>query len=321
MSLSTIDILEQIVAATDANGNIPTRSYDKLFSQLPKDVAEQVSKVVKREVGFVIATADYADLEDRVIANLSKDENKISVFTEHIDGHSLGATYYFKEEVIKLVGDYTDHKKAARKLKALVDEGNKEASSIRQKGKPITFGLSYGAYPAKVANTIGCSLEEATIIFEAYHNEMYPDITTFRGEILDVAKEQGYTHLGLGCRLYTSDPDKEVRTLFNANSQFWSILSLLAINKMSTLIEEAGYTEDIKCISTIYDSVYYLVKKDSKILKWFNDNLIEVMTKDFLKDQIVHNEAELEIGLNWSKLHSVGNKATVEEIEEILKDL
>jgi DNA polymerase-1 len=92
--------------------------------------------------GFVIATADYAALEDRVIANLSKDENKISVFTEHIDGHSLGATYYFKEEVIKLVGDYTDHKKAARELKALVDEGSKEAGSIRQKGKPITLNES-----------------------------------------------------------------------------------------------------------------------------------------------------------------------------------
>jgi hypothetical protein len=150
---------------------------------------------------------------------------------------------------------------------------------------------------------------------------MYPDITVFRGNILDVAKEQEYTHLGLGCRLYTSDPDSEVRTLFNANSQFWSILSLLTINKMDTLIEEAGYTEDIKCISTIYDSVYYLVKKDSKILKWLNDNLIEVMTKDFLKDQIVHNEANLEIGLNWSKLTKVPNNVSVDVIEDTLKEL
>ena len=54
--------------------------------------------------GWVILTADYNALEDRVIANLSGDDNKISIFSEGLDGHSLAATYYFKDRVEKILG-------------------------------------------------------------------------------------------------------------------------------------------------------------------------------------------------------------------------
>ena len=78
-------------------------------------------------------------VEDRVIANISNDPNKIAVFTEGLDGHSLAACYYFKEEIIELIGPYNDYKEASRKLKALVDEGNSTAKSIRQRSKPISL--------------------------------------------------------------------------------------------------------------------------------------------------------------------------------------
>ena len=271
--------------------------------------------------GWVIATADYAALEDRVIANLSHDDNKISIFEEGLDGHSLAATYYFKDRVEKILGrPITDNKEASKLLKGLT-ASSKEAKEIRQDGKPVTFGLSYGAYPQKVANTIGCTLEEAQGIFDAYHNEMFPEITKFRKEIVDEAKRIGYTHLGLGCRLYTSDVDKEVRTLFNANSQFWSIMTLLTINKMHSLIDDAGYMDDIKCISTIYDSIYFIVKEDTSIIRWLNNTLIEVMCMDYLVDQRVPNEANMEIGMNWAKLVELSNNATLNEITNKLGEL
>jgi len=271
--------------------------------------------------GSVILTADYNALEDRVIANLSGDKNKIAIFEEGLDGHSLAITYYFKSRVVELIGDYTDNKLAAVKIKTLVDAGNKIAKNLRQEGKKITFGLSYGSHPKKVASTIGCSIEEATDIFNNYHNNMFPDITKFRETVATKAKISGYTHLGLGCRLYTSDVDKEVRSIFNANSQFWSILTLLTINKMHSLIDAVGYEDDIKCIATIYDSIYFTVKEDTEIIKWLNDNLIEVMCTDYLVDQRVPNEANSELGMNWSDLVEVPNNATEEEIEKILKEI
>lgn len=264
--------------------------------------------------GYIILTADYSALEDRVIANLSNDANKKAVFLEGIDGHSLAATYYFKDRVTALIGEYTDHKKAARELQRLVDAENLVAIAIRQDGKPVTFGISYGAYPKKIAETIGCSLGEATVIWEAYHNEMYPQITEFRERVQTVAVERGFSHLGLGCVMYSNDVLRHIRTLFNGNSQFWSILSLLSVNKMHSLIDKAGYTDKIKCISSIYDSIYYIVENDPNTIAWLNTNLINTMKQDFLIDQEVHNTAVSEIGLNWSALHSIPNNATAQEI-------
>ena len=48
---------------------------------------------------FIVLAADLNGLEDRVIANLSGDENKQAVFLENLDGHSLASTYYFKERL------------------------------------------------------------------------------------------------------------------------------------------------------------------------------------------------------------------------------
>lgn len=59
-------------------------------------------------------------------------------------------------------------------------------------------------------------LEEAQQIFDRYHNELYPEISDMRKAVLDTAIEKGRIHLGLGCFMNTSDPEKEVRTLFNA---------------------------------------------------------------------------------------------------------
>ena len=81
-------------------------------------------------------------VEDRVIANLSRDENKLGLFLEGLDGHSLSATYMLPDRVRKLIGPYTDHKQASKNLKQLVDDKNNEAKAIRQDVKPLSFKLA-----------------------------------------------------------------------------------------------------------------------------------------------------------------------------------
>lgn len=165
---------------------------------------------------------------------------------------------------------------------------------------------------------IKCSLEEAEGIFNAYHNDMYPAISKMRDETLAVAKKQGKVHLGLGCYIHTNNPELHIRSLFNGLSQFWSMLSLLTINKLHHLIDEQGYQNDIKVISSIYDSIYLTVKADPTIIKWLNDTIVPIMTKDFMVDQIVHNNAEGEIGLNWSNVLAIKNNATLDDVTEVL---
>ena len=88
---------------------------------------------------------------------------------------------------------------------------------------------------------------------------------------------------------------------------------------MHQLIDERGLQNDVKCIATIYDSIYYIVKKDSSTISWVNDNLIRCMSQDFIKDQIVPNTAEAEIGPSWAVLHELSNNASLDEIEEVLE--
>jgi len=104
--------------------------------------AKPIKECIIARPGFVQLSSDYSALEDRVIGNLSEDTNKLAVFVEKVDGHSLGATYYFKTEVAAIIGPYTDHKEAARLFFNECETGNKTAKTIRQKGKPVTFGLS-----------------------------------------------------------------------------------------------------------------------------------------------------------------------------------
>lgn len=181
------------------------------------------------------------------------------------------------------------------------------------------LNTSDGAFPPKIAATLKISLQEAEEIFSNYHNVLYPGITDYRENyVLATAQAEGEIHLGLGFTLKTDDPGRDIRTLANATCQFWSILTALAINKMHQLIDEKGYEEDVKIISTIYDSIYLEITNDPEIVKWVNDNLIETMLVDFMEDQVVHNEAESDVGYNWADMLKIPNGASVAEVKEIL---
>lgn len=90
---------------------------------------------------------------------------------------------------------------------------------------------------------------------------------------------------------------------------------------MHQLIDKEGLENDVKVISTIYDSIYLEVKEDPAIIKWVNDNLIEAMLVDFMEDQIIHNEAESDIGYNWADMVTIPNNASVEDIKKALVSL
>jgi len=286
--------------------------------------AEGVKRCFVAKPGWIFFIVDLEQLEDRVIANLSGDKNKISIFLDGLDGHCLNSYYYFREEIEEEL-PREEHEELSTYIKryaSAVADGNKILKAIRQKSKQLTFGMNYGAYPPKLVMYLKCSLEDAKRIFNRYHTELYPGITDFRENyVLPAATEQGKIHLGLGCYLHSSEPEKEIRSLNNACSQFWSILSLLTMNKMNHIITEHNLQDDIKIVSSIYDSLYFYMKDDCLLIEWLNNTVIPLFTKDFIVEQVVKNKAESEIGFNWYDTEKIPNGASLKEIQEIRSKL
>jgi DNA polymerase I-like protein with 3'-5' exonuclease and polymerase domains len=282
--------------------------------------AKPLKRCLVAKKGYLIFTVDLAALEDRVIANLSKDTNKCNIFLENIDGHTLNALSYFRadfEKELPKLAEETEYDYIRRITKA-IEEGNKVLKHLRQISKSPTFALNYGAFPPKIAKQIKCSKEKAQEIFSTYHFKLYKGISTFREKVLRKASKDKELHLGLGCSLKSFNPHWEIRTLFNACSQFWNILILLAINKIHKIIDEKGLSNDIKTIATIHDSVYFLVKDNIKTVKILNDTVIPIITQDFLIDRTVPNKAKAEIGYNWYDLVPISNNASYAEIRKAL---
>ncbi len=268
--------------------------------------------------GYVVGTIDYSALEDRVTANNTQDPVKLGIFTEGLDGHSVAATYYYEDKVKDIIGDFAGtleaHKNASKLFKFAVDNKDPVAKSIRQDAKIPNFKLSYGGFPDDHKG--GVVTQE---LFDLYHYALYPGVSAFREDyVIPTAQNKGQLHLGLGFSIKTDDADRDQRTLNNACSQFWSILTAVAINEIHRHIDDAGLQEEIQVTSSIYDSVYFIIKDDPEIIKWLNDRIVPIMEQDYMVGQTIPNEARLEIGPSWANLTELSEHTDIEEISTVM---
>lgn len=225
----------------------------------------------------VLLTADYSQVELRILAHISKDPGFISAFQENADFHRLTAAEVFE-------------------LKP--EQVSKE---LRRRAKAINFGIAYGLSPYGLSRDLGISVKEAEDYINRYFKK-YRGIKEYMDTTIKLAKAQNYVTTLENRRRYLPE-------INSRNFHQRSFAERMAIN---TPIQ--GTAADIMKISMI--KVYQALKSGgyrSKLLLQVHDELVLEVYQDELQEvaMLVKTEMEdayqlavllvvdLEIGPNW----------------------
>jgi DNA polymerase-1 len=135
---------------------------------------------VPRDENYVLLSADYSQVELRIIAALSNDENMCEAFMHGEDIHKATAAKVFDvplEEVSK---------------------------DMRSKAKAVNFGIIYGQGAFGLAQNLGIPRGEAKSIIDAYFTQ-FAQLKNYQHETIEFARKHGYIETMLGRRRYLAD--------------------------------------------------------------------------------------------------------------------
>lgn len=215
---------------------------------------------------FVLIDADYSQIELRLLASISGDENMISAFKEGMDVHTSTAMKVFgvpKEEV---------------------------TLELRKRAKAINFGIVYGMSAFSLSGDLHISLAAAKEYIDGYM-KTYPLIGQYLSDIVKTAKKDGYVTTILGRRRYIKElsSNKKAEVAFGErvarNSPIQGsaadIIKLAMVN-VAKKIKEGGY--DAHLIMQVHDELIIESNKNcaakvAELLKTEMENVITLPVK------------------------------------------
>lgn len=237
------------ISSTEPNlQNIPTRA----------ELGKQIRKAFKPAEGNIYIDADYSQIELRVLAHISQDENMIHAFNNGEDIHKQAASKVFNIPI---------------------EQVTKEQ---RSSAKAVNFGIVYGISDFGLANQIGVSNKEAKEYINQYL-EKYSGIKHFMDDIVESAKEKGYVETLFGRRRYVP----EIKSSNYMVRQFGSRVA------MNTPIQ--GTAADIMKIAMINVNKALNEKNiNGKIVLQIHDELLLEVSKEDKEQakQILKNSME-----------------------------
>lgn len=226
----------QSVAAT---GRLSSSNPNLQNIPIRTERGREIRKAFIAEEGHQLLSADYSQVELRVIASMAKDENMIQTFQNGEDIHSRTAKEVFE-------------------LDALDDvTGNQ-----RRKAKEVNFGIPYGVSAYGLANRLGISNNEGKEMIDQYFAR-FPAIQDYIDETKAFAKENGYVKTLMGRRRYIPQ----------INSGNWNVRSFAERTAINMPIQ--GTAADI-IKKAMIDIQRYLEENelDTRMLLQVHDELI-----------------------------------------------
>ena len=269
---------------------------------------------------------DFASLEDRISALTTKDPNKIKVYTDGYDGHSLRAYSYWTEQMPDIDPNSVES----------INSIQKKYKPQRQDSKPPTFALTYQGTYSTLMKNCGFSMEEAKRIENSF-KELYKVSIDWVASKLDQACIDGFVTVAFGLRVRTPllaqvirgngktphEAEAEGRSAGNALGQSWCLLNSRAWSEFMGKVRESEHRLDIRPCAQIHDAGYALVRDDSKAVAYVNEHLVEAVQwqdhPDIWHDQ-VHLGGELSIFWpTWAKEIVIPNGTTENQLSETIR--
>ena len=159
------------LSSSDPNlQNIPIRGED----------GKEIRKAFIPEPGCLFFSADYSQIELRVMAHLSQDENMVRVFSEGKDLHAATAANIYKKPIEEVTRDE------------------------RTKSKRANFGIIYGITVFGLAERLDIPRDEAKMLIDGYF-ETFPQVRDYMEKSKEVARQKGYVTTLFGRRRYLPD--------------------------------------------------------------------------------------------------------------------
>ncbi len=236
---------------------------------------------IPRSPKHVIVSADYSQIELRIIASLSGDKNMKEAFARGEDIHASTAAKIFNVPL---------------------EEVNRE---MRRKAKAVNFGIAYGQTAFGLAQTLNISRTEAAEIIRNYF-EKFPGIKRFMDESIAFAREHGYVKTILGRRRYL--PEIESRNVAVRNFAERNAINMpiqgsaadiikVAMVKLHQSMKEKGY--ESKMVLQVHDELVF------DALKSETDELLPLIEEKMRHAAELDVPLEVDIGMgnNWLEAH------------------
>jgi DNA polymerase-1 len=236
---------------------------------------------VPRDENHVLLSADYSQIELRLMAAFSRDESMLEAFNTGRDIHSTTAAKIFKVPLEEVTTD------------------------MRRKAKTANFGIIYGISPFGLAQRLAIPRGEAKEIIDAYFEE-FPAVKGYMDGAIEKARKDEYVETILGRRRYLRD----------INSRNQTMRSFAERNAINAPLQ--GSAADLIKVAMIH--VYEWMKKEnlkSRMILQVHDELVFDAHKDevdLLKKNIpglmsnaiklaVPIEVEVGVGTDWLQAH------------------
>ncbi|MEO0206930.1 MAG: DNA polymerase, partial [candidate division WOR-3 bacterium] len=251
--------------------NIPIRSH--LGNELRKGFVAQK--------GFLLISADYSQIELRILAHISKDTNLIEAFKTSRDIHNHTASLIFDTGE-----DNVDEQK-------------------RRIAKVVNYGLIYGMSDYGLAQELGISLEQAGQFIQSYYG-LYPEVNRWRVSAISSVEQKGYTETLFGRKRPIPEINSDnhnlrefgkrlaINTPIQGTAADLIKLSMIEVEKR---LSQAGFKSGL--LLSIHDELLFEIEEEriseaGEIIKKAMENVCEFDVP------IVVN---INIGKNWAEAH------------------